>query len=90
MPTVRFTYALKRFFPGLKDTPAKGSTLLDVLGEMDASYPGVLGYILDEQHSLRKHVNIFIDGTVITDRQQLSDPFGVDSEIYIMQALSGG
>ena len=87
---VKFTYALKRFFPGLQDTPAKGSTLLEVLGEMDTCYPGVLGYILDEQHHLRKHVNIFIDGTVITDRQQLSDPFGKDSEIYVMQALSGG
>ena len=87
---VKFTYALKRFFPGLKDTPANGSTLLEVLGEMDACYPGVLGYILDEQHQLRKHVNIFIDGTVITDRQLLSDPFGKESEIYVMQALSGG
>jgi len=63
---------------------------LEVLGEMEACYPGVLGYILDEQHQLRKHVNIFIDGTVITDRRQLSDPFRMDSEIYVMQALSGG
>lgn len=90
MPTVRFTYALKRFFPGIKDTPATGSTLRDVLREMDASYPGVKGYILDEQGNLRKHVNIFIDGEMIVDRLQLSDSFKESSEIYIMQALSGG
>lgn len=90
MPTVRFTYALKRFFPALKDTPAKGGTLADVLREMEVSYPGVRSYILDEQGNLRQHVNIFIDGAMIRDRQRLSDPFGENSEICIMQALSGG
>jgi molybdopterin converting factor small subunit len=90
MPTVKFTYALKRFFPALKDTPAEGSTLVEVLREMESSYPGVRSYILDEQDNLRQHVNIFIDGVLIRDRQRLSDPFSENSEIYIMQALSGG
>jgi len=90
MPTVKFTHALKRFFPGLKNTPATGSTLADILTEMETNYPGVRGYVLDEQGSLRQHVNIFIDGTIIKDRATLSDPFSANSEIYIIQALSGG
>lgn len=90
MPTVRFTYALRRFFPGIGNTPASGRTLAEILGEMETRYPGVKSYILDEQGNLRKHVNIFIDGEMIADRVHLSDPFGADSEIYIMQALSGG
>jgi hypothetical protein len=90
MPTVKFTYALKRYFPGLRDTPASGSSLVEVLREMDSTYPGIRTYLLDEQGNLRKHVNIFIDGAMIGDRQKLSDPFEQTSEIYIMQALSGG
>lgn len=90
MPTVKFTYALKRFFPGLSQTPAKGDTLVSILDEMEASYPGVRRYVLDEQGRLRQHVNIFIDGTMIKDRTTLTDPFTENSEIYIMQALSGG
>jgi molybdopterin synthase sulfur carrier subunit len=90
MPTVKFTYALKRFFPGLTQTPATGNTLASILNEMEASYPGLRSYVLDEQGHLRKHVNIFIDGTMIKDRATLSDPFSDSSEIYIMQALSGG
>jgi molybdopterin synthase sulfur carrier subunit len=90
MPTVKFTYALKRFFPGLTDTPATGSTLAAILQEMDARYPGVRSYLLDEQGGLRPHVNIFIGGMLIKDRIALSDPFPDDSEIYVMQALSGG
>jgi len=90
MPTVKFTYALRRFFPGLKDTPSKGNTLKEVLKEIETTYPGIRSYILDEQGSLRRHVNIFIDGTLINDRTKLNDSFNDHSEIYIIQALSGG
>jgi sulfur-carrier protein len=90
MATVKFTYALKRFFPRLADTRASGKTLRAVLDEIEASYPGVMRYVLDDQGRLRQHVNIFIDGTMIKDRTSLSDPFQENSEIYIMQALSGG
>ena len=90
MPTVKFTYALKRFFPQLKEITAKGATLPAILMEMDVAYPGIRSYVLDEQGQLRKHVNIFIDGNLLKDRTTLNDPFGEQSEIYIMQALSGG
>ena len=90
MPTVKFTYALKRFFPKLKDTPAKGISLQEIFKEIESNYPGLCSYMLDERGSLRRHVNIFIDGKMISDRTQLSDSFSSNSEIYIMQALSGG
>lgn len=90
MPTVKFTYALKRFFPNLKDTPAKGRTLAEILSEIEKTYPGVCSYLLDEQGSLRQHVNIFIDGAMMSDRTAMNRSFSENSEIFIMQALSGG
>jgi len=90
MATVRFTYALKRFFPHLKDMPAEGNTLKEILNELESRYPRIQNYLVDDQGKLRDHVNIFIDGTVITDRADLSDAFSPESEIYIIQALSGG
>lgn len=90
MPTVKFTSALERFFPGIKEIPAKGNTLREILDEVEEGYPRVSSYLLDEQGSLRGHVNIFIDGNIINDRNGLSDPLSQDSEIYIIQALSGG
>ena len=90
MPTVKFTYALKRFFPALKDVSAEGNSFPESFRELDFHYPGLSKYVLDEQGSLRKHVNIFIDGKMINDRNKLTDPLSVNSEIYIMQALSGG
>ncbi len=90
MPTVKFTYALKRFFPKLKDTSANGKTLQEIFKEIESDYPGIKSYVLDEQGSLRRHVNIFINGKMINDRTKLTDEFSSNSEIYIMQALSGG
>ena len=90
MPTVKFTNALKRFFPDLKDTSSRGKTLTEILNEMEAHYPGVRSYLLDEQGSLRRHVNIFIDGTRISDLTAPGDAVSENSEIYIIQALSGG
>ena len=90
MPVIKFTKALRRFFPELDDTPATGRTLAEVLSEMETRYPGLCSYLTDEQGSLRRHVNIFIDGTMIQDRATLSDSFSGNSEIYIIQALSGG
>lgn len=90
MVKVKFTYALKRFFPDLEEMTANGNTLMEVFNEMEARYPKMQSYLLDEQGSLRGHVNIFIDGNMIEDRTGLSDPFLADSEIYIIQALSGG
>ncbi|HTS44747.1 MAG TPA: MoaD/ThiS family protein [Puia sp.] len=90
MATVRFTYALKRFFPDIKDMPAKGNSLKEILNEIESRYPRIQNYLVDDQGKLREHVNIFIDGNLITDRAGLSDTFSQESEIYIMQALSGG
>ena len=90
MPVVKFTYALKRFFPGLKDTQAKSVVLSGVLDEIEISYPGISNYILDEQGNLRRHVNIFVNGSMIPYRTKLNSPVSEKSEIHIIQALSGG
>ncbi len=90
MPVVKFTYALKRFFPNLKDSQAKGMVLSDVIREMEDDYPGITNYILDEQGGLRRHVNIFIDGSMIKDRTKMNASVPEKSEIHIIQALSGG
>ncbi|MBK9731480.1 MAG: MoaD/ThiS family protein [Chitinophagaceae bacterium] len=90
MPTVKFTNALKRYFPDLKDTAAKEISIAAILSEMETSYPGLRSYLLDEQGNLRKHVNIFIDGTMITNRAALNFTIDEKSEVFIIQALSGG
>ena len=62
----------------------------EVLDRVFADNPRLRGYVVDERGVLRKHMIIFIDGEQIADREKLSDPVRPQSEIYVMQALSGG
>lgn len=90
MPVVKFTYALKRFYPGLKEVNIEASTVADIVKKLDGIYPRMSSYIIDEQGALRKHVNIFIGNSIIEDKTSLADKVSEDDEVYIMQALSGG
>jgi hypothetical protein len=89
MATVHFTLNLRRHV----DCPtcgAQGKTVRAVLDVVFAANPRVKDYIVDERGELRKHMAAFVDGQAVIDRQGLSDAVGPNSEIYIMQALSGG
>jgi sulfur-carrier protein len=90
MPTIKFTTALNRFFPALKEEQVAAHTVREALRAIEQLYPGMKDYLLDEQGRLRKHVNIFVQGELIADREALSDPLSAEDEILIFQALSGG
>jgi hypothetical protein len=62
----------------------------EALDHVFTDNPRLRGYVVDERGALRKHMSIFVDGELIADRRTLADAIGADSEIYVMQALSGG
>jgi sulfur-carrier protein len=89
MASVRFTSHLVRHRP-LPGAEAMGATVAEVLAAVFAGDDLLRGYVLDDQGRVRKHVNIYLDGALIADRMRLSDPVAPQSEIYVLQALSGG
>ncbi len=89
MATVVFTPNLKRHVECPTET-VEGATVRAVLEAVFERNPRLRGYIVDEQGSLRRHMSVFVDGQQIIDRDRLSDPVRPASEIYVMQALSGG
>ena len=90
MPSVSFTSALNRFFPSLGPQKLKANCVKDLLDQLEVKYPGIKDYIVDEEGSLRKHINIFIGEKLMEDRDQLSDEITENDEVLIFQALSGG
>ncbi|MDP2304882.1 MAG: MoaD/ThiS family protein [Pseudomonadota bacterium] len=90
MPTVHFTRHLESFFPGLGTQEVPGESVAEVLGVLNVRYPGLAAYILDEHGALRKHVNVFVDESMVHDRMRLSDAVGPGTRIHVLQALSGG
>jgi hypothetical protein len=86
---VVFTKNLQRHVPS-PPVSAPGHTVREVLEYVFNQNPRLRGYVVNERGSLRKHMSIFVDGELITDRTTLSDAVQSESEIYVMQALSGG
>ena len=89
MPRVAFTANLQRHVACPPVTVA-GATVREALEEVFAGNPRARGYVLDEHGALRHHMVIFVDGVAVSDRRTLSDAVGGASEVYVMQALSGG
>lgn len=68
----------------------RAGTAREALDAYFALHPAVRGYVLDEQGTLRTHVNVFVDGTQVANRSVMDDPVGDHTEIHVIQALSGG
>ena len=89
MVRVAFTTQLRRFVE-VDEVWAEGETVRAVLEDVFRQLPALRGYVLDDQQALRKHVNVFLDTNVVTDRTGLTDPVAGVRELFVMQALSGG
>ena len=89
MPRVAFTPQLHRFL----DVPphrVEGATVRAALDAVFAGNPRLRGYILDDAGRVRTHVTVFVGDAALVDRTALSDAVGDDTEIFVLQALSGG
>jgi molybdopterin synthase sulfur carrier subunit len=89
VPRITFTSSLQRHV----SCPAEqvgGATVREALEQYFARHPQVRGYVLDEQGALRHHVVVFVDGGQLRDRSGQHEPLSEASDIYVMQALSGG
>jgi len=89
VPRVVFTSNLQRHV-NCPETQVAAGTVRTALAQVFAAQPQARGYVLDEQGHLRKHVVVFVDGKRVRDRELLSDPVRDSSEVYVMQALTGG
>jgi len=89
MPRVVFTANLQRHLDCPEREVAAG-TVRSALQEVFSAQPRLRDYILDDQGHLRRHVFIFVDGRRIRDGVTLAEPVDETSEVYVMQALTGG
>ena len=90
MAHVTFTPHLKRFFPTLSECDLDAPTVRAVIDELERRYPGFASYVVDEAGRLRRHVNIFVGEEPIEDRETLGDRLTASTNVFIVQALSGG
>ena len=87
MITVRLPTALTRLFPGAESVvTVSASTVEQMIRELDARWPGMHDRLCDSRPSIRRHINVFVDG----DRAELGTPLRPNAEVYVLTAISGG
>ncbi len=89
MAKVHFTSNLRRHV----DCPSVevvASHVHQALEQAFAKNQRLRTYVLDDQGHLRKHMRILVDGVAVKDLEHFNDAVQPTSELWVMQALSGG
>lgn len=85
LPTVLRTHA-----GGASVVSLDGATIGEVLGKLVAEYPGLAGHVVQEDGTLHKFVNIYLDDDDVRYLNGLDTPVPDGSEISILPAVAGG
>ena len=66
---------------------SRGGTVAEMLGDLEARFPGIRFRMIDEQDAIRRHIRIFINGEL---SETINSPLSENDEVHIICALSGG
>jgi len=84
---VRVPTPLRSYTGQAARVTAEGTTVAEVLADLDRQFPGIRFRVVDEQGRLRRHMKVFVNEDVVRD---LTTPLAPTDEVTLMQALSGG
>jgi MoaD family protein len=81
---------LRKFTSGADTVEVEAATIKEVLDTLDSRYPGFRASICDESGSLRRFINIYVDGEDVRFLDDLATTVADGSEVAIVPAISGG
>ena len=90
MPSVRIPTPLRKLTGEKELVETAGSTIGEILQNLDAAFPGLGERICDEQGQVRRFVNIFLNDEDIRVLQEKATPVSATDEISIVPAIAGG
>jgi molybdopterin synthase sulfur carrier subunit len=88
--SVRIPTILRTYTGGESEVSAEGDTLAAVLDDLDASYAGIKGRILDEAGRLRRFVNVYVGNDDVRFLEELATPTPDGVQISVIPAVAGG
>jgi molybdopterin converting factor small subunit len=87
MPTVYIPALLQNLTDGKGQVEAPGSTVREVIHNIEKSYPGVRDRLIDNGQ-LRANISVAVDGEITP--LGLLEEVGEASEIHFVAAIKGG
>jgi molybdopterin synthase sulfur carrier subunit len=87
---VRIPTILRKHTGGEKAVEAEGDTVRDLLGDLDRRYPGIAGQLLNQDGSLHRFVNVYVNDEDVRFLGALDAKLTDGDVVAILPAVAGG
>tara|TARA_B100000315_G_C14467557_1_gene536694 strand:- start:561 stop:839 length:279 start_codon:yes stop_codon:yes gene_type:complete len=88
--TVRIPTPLQKLTGDKAEVAAEGSTVQELVDNLEQQFPGVKDRLCDEQGKLRRFVNIYVNEEDIRFLKQEATPVKDGDEVSVIPAIAGG
>ena len=88
--TVRIPTQLRELTGGASEVTAEGTTVKDVLSQLEVAHPGFGERLFDEKGDLRRFVNVFVADDDVRYLDGLNTPVPDGETVSIIPAVAGG
>jgi sulfur-carrier protein len=88
--TVRVPTTLRTLTGGQSEVAVDGTTVGEVLANLESAHPGFADRILDDEGGLRRFVNVFVADDDVRFLEQLDTPVPDGETVSIIPAVAGG
>ncbi|GAA3444753.1 MoaD/ThiS family protein [Planomonospora venezuelensis] len=86
---VRIPTILRTYTDGAKAVDAKGATLQELIGDLEARHPGLQDRLI-EQGALRRFVNVYLNDEDVRFLGGLETPVADGDTVTVLPAVAGG
>ncbi len=90
MPLVRFPAVMKYYVNNQSEFLVPASTVHELIGNVIEQYPSVKFHLVDANGDLRRHFNVFVNGTHVRDLQGMETPLNEEDKVILMASAAGG
>jgi molybdopterin synthase sulfur carrier subunit len=90
MPTVRFPAVMKYYVNNQAEFFVSASTVQEVVDQVIREYPSIKFHLVDAEGRLRKHFNVFVNGTHIRDLNGMDTRLQEADKVILMASAAGG
>ena len=88
--TVKVPTQLRTLTDGAPEVTASGSTIADVVSDLESRHPGFGERLLDDSGSLRRFVNLYLDDEDVRFLKGLETEVREGARLSIIPAVAGG
>ncbi len=88
--SVRVPTILRTYTDDASTVTAEGTTLAEILDDLEANHPGIRARILDDNGKVRRFVNVYVGDEDVRFDKGLQTEVGDGQQVSIIPAVAGG